>query len=234
MNSPVSRLYSNFLSPNLHAWIGFSLVLLALFFGLAYRVFVLQNATWDIAAFQFLQNHPLPPVLMNLLQIVEHASDRETIKHIFVVNIGFALLIPRFRLVGLCLLLQILWSVLCDDPLKQFFYSIASSPIDPSMPIAYPSGHALFSMSYYGFLMYLIARHSWPIFRPIWAISTCLFILSMGLSVVVHRHHVLSDILGGYLLGAVLLLIGIGTHMLLLHWFSPEPEAWVPRKLLRD
>jgi undecaprenyl-diphosphatase len=75
---------------------------------------------------------------------------------------------------------------------------------------SFPSGHATLSMAFYGFLVYLLIR-----FSPTWTRRVHLFfagliiVFLLGLSRIVLDVHYLSDVLGGYLLGSMWLIIGI-------------------------
>jgi len=75
---------------------------------------------------------------------------------------------------------------------------------------SFPSGHATLAVAFYGFLVYLLIR-----FSHTWTRRVHLFIVGMvltfllGLSRIVLDLHYLSDVLGGYLVGAMWLIIGI-------------------------
>lgn len=75
---------------------------------------------------------------------------------------------------------------------------------------AFPSGHALISVSLFGFLAYIWLREisNWPMRVNIF-FAWVLLALSIGLSRIVLGVHFLSDVLGGYLLGGLWLLVAI-------------------------
>lgn len=86
-------------------------------------------------------------------------------------------------------------------------------PIDAAVheaSYAFPSGHALISVSLFGFLAYIWIREisSWPMRVNIF-FAWMLLALSIGLSRIVLGVHFLSDVLGGYLLGGLWLLVAI-------------------------
>lgn len=67
---------------------------------------------------------------------------------------------------------------------------------------SYPSGHALVSMAFYGFLIYLIYTLKIGRILKIVFIALCLFlILNIGLSRIYLGVHFPSDILGGWIVG---------------------------------
>jgi len=95
---------------------------------------------------------------------------------------------------------------------------------------SFPSGHATIAIAFYGFITYYLVRH-----MKIWQNKiNFLFlgitvILAIGLSRLYLGVHFLSDIIGGYLLGLLWLLIGISISEWLnqkhsiLDWFRKKP-----------
>ncbi|MCX6746384.1 MAG: LssY C-terminal domain-containing protein [Candidatus Parcubacteria bacterium] len=86
---------------------------------------------------------------------------------------------------------------------------------------SFPSGHAALAMALYGFLIYFAWRHlkSWP--NKLNALfAGILIIIVIGFSRLYLGLHYLSDILGGYLLALLWLIIGIN----LIEWPSFKKE----------
>ena len=73
---------------------------------------------------------------------------------------------------------------------------------------SFPSGHATIAIAFYGFLAYLLLREIKKYRALILAVSI-LVISAIGFSRLYLGVHYLSDVLAGYLVGAVWLLIGI-------------------------
>ncbi|MEN6327596.1 MAG: phosphatase PAP2 family protein [Syntrophomonas sp.] len=68
-----------------------------------------------------------------------------------------------------------------------------------------PSGHAMLSLVFYGFLAYLLL-HKWPGAKgKAAAVLLAILVLLIGGSRIYLNVHYLSDVLAGYILGAVLL-----------------------------
>lgn len=86
---------------------------------------------------------------------------------------------------------------------------------------SFPSGHATTAMALYGFIAYLLIRFHQNFAQKIRIFTIAiLFILLIGLSRVVLNQHYLSDVLGGYLVGAFWLTLGI----IITEWLSVESK----------
>jgi len=75
---------------------------------------------------------------------------------------------------------------------------------------SFPSGHATVAVGFYGFLVYLLIRHTstWKV-QVRYFFTGTLLILLIGLSRIIVDVHYLSDVWGGYLVGAMWLIISI-------------------------
>lgn len=75
---------------------------------------------------------------------------------------------------------------------------------------SFPSGHATVAIALYGFLAYMAIRFSRDFTRQVRiVVITIFFSILIGLSRIVLNEHYLSDVLGGYLVGALWLTVGI-------------------------
>lgn len=89
---------------------------------------------------------------------------------------------------------------------------------------SYPSGHVTHALAFYGFLLYLtpIFGRKWPKLKPLWLAMRviCLyFIIFVGPSRVLEGEHWPSDAVASYLLGALMLVVGIVVfHLLGMGW----------------
>jgi len=82
---------------------------------------------------------------------------------------------------------------------------------------SFPSGHATIAVALYGFLAYLTIRFSSNFTRQVRIFFTMfLFAVLLGLSRMVLNEHYLSDVLGGFLVGILWLIISIS----LTEWLS--------------
>ncbi|HDR4893351.1 phosphatase PAP2 family protein [Bacillus cereus] len=81
---------------------------------------------------------------------------------------------------------------------------------------SFPSGHAMLSIMTFGFLAYIIAANLKSIAgKCVKTILMGIVILSIGLSRVILNVHYPTDILAGYCVGGILLVIAIYYHRLL-------------------
>ncbi|AOM09994.1 TPA: phosphatase PAP2 family protein [Bacillus thuringiensis] len=81
---------------------------------------------------------------------------------------------------------------------------------------SFPSGHAMLSIMTFGFLAYIIAANLKSIAgKCVITILMGIVILSIGLSRVILNVHYPTDILAGYCVGGILLVIAIYYHRLL-------------------
>lgn len=76
---------------------------------------------------------------------------------------------------------------------------------------SYPSGHAMASMTFYGFLIYLIYKSDLSKNKKISFITLLsIFILLIGMSRIYLGVHYASDIISGYMVSVILLIIYVG------------------------
>jgi len=73
---------------------------------------------------------------------------------------------------------------------------------------SFPSGHAAFSLALYGFIAYLLWKHS-SRYRFLLAAIFIIFIVLVGFSRLYLGVHFASDVIGGYAIGALCLALGI-------------------------
>jgi undecaprenyl-diphosphatase len=89
---------------------------------------------------------------------------------------------------------------------------------------SFPSGHVTHVIAFYGFLLYLtvVAVRARPALRPllwiVWIVSLY-FIIFIGPSRLLEGAHWPSDVLASYLLGALMLVLGVVVfHLLSMAW----------------
>ena len=100
---------------------------------------------------------------------------------------------------------------------------------------SFPSGHAMLSIMTFGFLTYIIVANLKSVAgKCVTTILMGIVILSIGLSRVILNVHYPTDILAGYCVGGILLIIAIYYHRLLTErlGFNKEIEKRLEKLLL--
>ncbi|MBI4427261.1 MAG: LssY C-terminal domain-containing protein [Candidatus Magasanikbacteria bacterium] len=128
------------------------------------------------------------------------------------------------------------WATVAGTGLSVFLGKLITHRPRPDVALyledsfSFPSGHAAMAVAFYGFLTYVLFRQ---IKKWRYKINALFFsaaiILAIGFSRLYLGVHFLSDVWGGYLLGALWLIIGIAVSELLTH-NKPVPGSALPRK----
>ncbi|WP_300498539.1 bifunctional DedA family/phosphatase PAP2 family protein [Marinobacter sp.] len=130
-----------------------------------------------------------------------------------------ALIFPLIVSVGSCELLTLFSKLLFHRPRP------VAGLIDTA-GFSFPSGHASISVAFYGFAIYLAMRSA-----RLWRTRLNLLILALlvafliGFSRIYLGVHYFSDVVAGYLVGSMGLLLGIAATYL-----NPIPERWFEQK----
>jgi len=98
-------------------------------------------------------------------------------------------------------------------------FAMSPSDLFPSFnTYAYPSGHVLFFVVFYGFLAYLSWKYLTGRARLI-SLSVCAaLIVLIGPSRLILGEHWVSDVVGSYIIGTLWLIILILLYEMVLHW----------------
>jgi len=78
-----------------------------------------------------------------------------------------------------------------------------------SNPYAFPSAHSIFAVAFYTFLLWIIWNYLSPIWRKVATVIVTVLIIAIGFSRLYLGVHYPSDVLAGYLVGAVFVIVGI-------------------------
>ena len=71
---------------------------------------------------------------------------------------------------------------------------------------SFPSGHAMISVLFFGSIIYLVNKHNLK-YKKLITFSLSTFILLIGISRIYLGVHYLTDVVGGYLLGFIVLFL---------------------------
>ncbi|MGR6835482.1 phosphatase PAP2 family protein [Syntrophomonas erecta] len=126
------------------------------------------------------------------------------------------LMIYRYRLEGIFLNLCLLTSWAVMHYLKLCFgrFRPPGEALTYASGFSFPSGHAMVSMAFYGFVAFLILDMYGGVLSRVGVVLIYLMIVLIGISRVYLNVHYATDILAGYLLGGLILVMFIS----LLRW----------------
>lgn len=178
---------------------------------LARRIFWQKKDEFDFAVFDFMK-----PLISELrTDTMEFFTFLGTHTFLIPMNfllIGYFLFIKRHRWYSITVPVVSLGGVSLMFILKNLFGR--PRPEDPLLRtvsgLSFPSGHALISVAFYGLLIYLVWHNiSNKIVRWILILMLLVLILIIGLSRIYLRVHYASDVLAGFAMGIIWLVLSI-------------------------
>lgn len=222
----VKKVFASIALLSLEAVLVILLFLLSLL-GLAYlirNVIVLHRTGFDQQVFRFLQRHISPEnndVMLFFTFLGTHkflipANLALILFFILRKHKWYAIKVPSIALSSLFLMFG----------LKHLFHR--SRPDTPLLfhaeGLSFPSGHALFSVTFYGLLVYII-YHTIKHNAAKWSLIALLILLMLiiGFSRVYLRVHYATDVVAGFCVGIMWLVLAI--------WFLNKIEKQSKRKL---
>ena len=182
----------------------------ALFFGLVEDVVTSDTiVAMDYFASQQMSMLSESPIVKFFILITSFASTATTCLIVFLTCVLCWVTRQRYILIGL--LVAVLGSTIFTFLSKLLFQR--DRPVDILLfeqTDSFPSGHATITVALYGFLAYLAIRFSRTFSHQVRiVVMTVFFSILVGLSRIVLNEHYLSDVLGGYLVGALWLTVAI-------------------------
>ena len=184
--------------------------ILSLFFGLVEDVVTSDTiVAMDYFASQQMSMLSESPIVNFFIIITSFASTATTCLIIFLTCVLCWVIRQRYLVIGL--LVATLGSTVFTFLSKLLFHR--DRPADILLferTDSFPSGHATVTVALYGFLAYLAIRFSRTFSQQVRIVlMTVFFSILVGLSRIVLNEHYLSDVLGGYLVGALWLTVAI-------------------------
>lgn len=180
-------------------------------------IFGWENTAFDTAAFNGIR----PLVTDSNTRIMQFITFFATGEFLVPANITLALffLLKKHRWYSLRVPVVSLGSYIVMWSSKQFFSR--ARPDDPvfraAMGFSFPSGHAMSAMTFYGLLVYLVWKNvKNVIFKWILTFLLVIFIHLIGFSRVYLRVHYASDVMAGFSLGLIWLILSLWT----VHWIE--------------
>ncbi len=202
----------------------FSLALIA-FISIARMVFSYQRHEFDDHVFHFLSTN-VNDVNTTVMQFFTFLGTHTFLIPANILLVCYCLFIRRHKWYSIKVPVVALSSLLLMTLLKLIFQR--DRPLTPLLQAAkgfsFPSGHALMSITFYGLLIYMVWR-SIKNKTLKWAMMIALFLLiiSIGLSRVYLRVHYASDVLAGFCVGILWLIMSL--------WILMKIEKYSGRKV---
>ncbi len=202
----------------------FSAALLAFLF-IAKMIFKEKKEDFDLHAFRFLRSQ-VSDINTDVMNVFSFLGSHNFLIPANLILVAWFLFIKKRRWYSIKVPVVALSSLLLMFGLKNFFQR--DRPLTPLFEAArgysFPSGHATMSITFYGLVIYLI----WLNIKNIWlkwlaTILLTLLILFIGISRVYLRVHYTSDVLAGFCIGLMWLLLSL--------WILGKIEIYSRRKV---
>jgi membrane-associated phospholipid phosphatase len=184
---------------------------LAAFIFIAQMIFKDNKTGFDLAAFNILAGF-VSDINTNVMQVFTFLGTHTFLIPANLILIAWFLFVKKRRWYSINIPVISLSSLLLMFSLKYIFQR--ERPVTPLLQQAhgysFPSGHALMSFTFYGLLIYLVwlnIKHIWLKWLLITTLSLLIFVI--GLSRVYLRVHYASDVIAGYCIGLMWLLLSL-------------------------
>ncbi len=178
---------------------------------LARMIFLENRQNIDESVFAYLARH-VNNVNNNVMQFFSFLGTHYFLIPANLLLVLYFLFIKKYRWYSIKIPVIALSSMLLMFFLKQIFGR--NRPLMPLLNeakgLSFPSGHAMVSITFYGLLIYLVwenVANKW--IKGLIMISLFLLILFIGLSRVYLRVHFASDVLAGFCLGLMWLILSL-------------------------
>lgn len=189
--------------------LGLFLGALLLFVNMVRRVFFLHNNRFDDKVFNYLQNH-VSDENNQVMLFFTYLGRHEFLIPANLVLIAYFLFIKKHRWYSIKVPAIALSSLALMFGLKHLFDR--DRPLIPLLEeargLSFPSGHALMSVTFYGLLIYIVFKGFKN--KPLkWTFISLLLllILIIGFSRIYLRVHYASDVIAGFCVGLLWLVI---------------------------
>jgi undecaprenyl-diphosphatase len=174
-------------------------------------IFFERKESFDLKVFEFLKSH-INNSTTGFMQFFSFFGSHLFLIPANIVLSAYFLFIKKKTWNSIKVPVISLSSVLLMFVLKQFFHR--ERPMEPLLQqargMSFPSGHALMSFAFYGLIIYLVRQVVKN--KPLKFLATLLFLLLIffiGFSRIYLRVHYASDVLAGFSLGLVWLVLSL-------------------------
>jgi undecaprenyl-diphosphatase len=205
-------------------WVLFLLSFLVFLF-VIFRIFYFKKESFDFAVFDALEKYVSDGMSDFMLGITFLGTHNFLIPANLIL-IAYFLFVKKHRWYSIKIPVVALGGVTLMFLLKMLFNR--PRPLIPLLKeaagLSFPSGHAMMSFSFYGLLIYLV----WQNVKKVWVRNVAivllfLLILLIGFSRIYLRVHYASDVLAGYCVGIIWLVLAL--------WVTRRIETYSQRKI---
>ena len=202
----------------------FSAALFA-FISIAQMIFKEKKETFDQHAFDFLAKY-VSDINTNVMQVFTFLGTHTFLIPANLALVAWFLFIKKHRWYSIHVPVVALSSLLLMFLLKMIFHR--DRPLTPLLEAAqgysFPSGHATMSITFYGLVIFLVWQNEKSVLlKWLLTILLALLIISIGISRVYLRVHYASDVLAGFCVGLMWLLLSL--------WLLKRIEGYSRRKV---
>ena len=182
-----------------------------LFLAIARMVFLEHKEAFDQACFNFLSQH-VNGLNDSVMLGFTFMGNPEFMIPANVLLLGYFAFIEKHKWYSIKIPAIAITSLIVMSGLKDVFNR--TRPLDPLLyaarGLSFPSGHALTSVTFYGLLIYIVwERVKNRVVKSVIITLLVLLILTIGFSRVYLRVHYMSDVIAGFCLGTLWLVIAI-------------------------
>ncbi|MFI5130678.1 MAG: phosphatase PAP2 family protein [Chitinophagales bacterium] len=182
-----------------------------IFIVVAYRIFRLKSEQFDFDVFTRVDTI-VSPGLTSFINFITVFGNYQVLIPANLLLIAFFLFIKKHKWYSIKVPVIALGGVSLMFLLKQIF----NRPrpliplLEPFPGLSFPSGHAMMSMSFYGLLIYLAWQSAYSrTWKWLATILLSLFVLLIGFSRIYLRAHYFSDVIAGFSVGIIWLIVSI-------------------------
>ena len=183
---------------------------MVLFAYMAREVFLQQDNRLDAAVFRFAQRHTSPPMtsLMRFFSFFASANYLVVVPTLLVLVFAW---FKNLRWYSIKVLIIAFTSTMLNQLMKNTFERPRPETAMLELTgLSFPSGHAMIGGSFYGLLIYIIWQTvPHPVRRWLYSILLSLLLLLIGYSRIYLNVHYTTDVLAGYAMGIIWLIISL-------------------------
>jgi len=196
-----------------------------IFIYVAFRVFYFKKDSVDFAVFDYLKQY-VNDTNTAIMHFITFFGTHSFLIPANLVLIAYFLFINKHKWYSIKIPVVSIGGVSLMFLLKFLFNR--PRPLMPLLKeaegLSFPSGHALMSISFYGLLIYLV----WQNIKNIWVRTMLitflfLFILLIGFSRIYLRYHYASDVMAGFCMGIIWLVLSL--------WVTRRIEVYSKHKI---